>query len=117
MEISFFDSDDVAVPPEETRILALDAELWPDGQRVTVEVQITPFQQRPDLHIYIHDEQGHELASTSAIQIQQPHIGFTLHLRLPEAQSGSKVSAFLVYPNPTYDLGIVDRAHCTIDIS
>jgi len=37
MEISFFDSEDVPVPPEETRILALDAELWFDGIRVTNE--------------------------------------------------------------------------------
>jgi hypothetical protein len=37
MGISVFDSEAVPVPPEETRILALDAELWPDGRRVTSE--------------------------------------------------------------------------------
>ena len=37
--------------------------------------------------------------------------------RQPEAQGGYKVSAFLVYPNPTYDLGIVDRVYRSIGSS
>jgi hypothetical protein len=110
MEISFFDSDDLPVPPRDTRIVALNAQLWPDGRRVGVEVQITPFQERPDLHIHLWDEQGHELASASAVQIRQHQIGFTLHLRQPEAHSRYQVSAFLVYPDPSHKLGVVDRA-------
>lgn len=110
MEISIFDSDDVPVPPSDTRIAALNAQLWPDGRRVAVEVQITPFQERPDLHIHLWDEQGHEVASTSAVQIRQHKIGFTLHLRQTEARSPYQVSAFLVYPDPSYKLGVVDHA-------
>jgi hypothetical protein len=114
MEISFFDSDDIPVPPQETRIVSLNAELWPDGRRVGVEVQITPFQERPDLHIYIQNAQGQELASASAVQIRQPHIGFTLHLRGPEAHGLYQVSALLVYPDPSPKLGVVDHATTTV---
>jgi hypothetical protein len=114
MEIDFFDSDELPVPPGDARILSLDAQLWPDGRRVGVEVEITPFQERPDLHIHIHTEQGQELASTSAIQIRQHHIAFTLHLRQPEAHGNWRVSAFLVYSDPSGDLGIVDRASTAV---
>jgi len=114
MEIGFFDPHDVPVAPQDTRIVSLSAQLWPDGRRVGVEVQITPFQERPDLHIHIQDEQGWELASASAIQIRQHRIGFTLHLRQPKAHGPWQASAFLVYPDPSDALGIVDRATTTV---
>ena len=54
MEIHFHDPSEAPLPPGETRISAVRAEPWPDGRRVSVEVEITPFQQRPNLHISIH---------------------------------------------------------------
>ena len=116
MEIDFLDSDELPVPPQDTRIVSLNAQLWPDGRRVGVEVQITPFQQHPDLHILIQDEQGRELASASAVQIRQHRITFTLHLRQTETQGCCQVSAFLVYADPEHKLGVVDRAAAAMKV-
>jgi hypothetical protein len=116
MEITFHDPDDLPRPPDETRIRALSAEPWPDGRRVGVEVQITPFQERPNLHVCICDAQGREVASAGAMQILQQQIGFTMHLRHPETSGQYKVSVSLAYPDPDLELGVVDQAQTSFEI-
>jgi hypothetical protein len=50
--------------PEETRITLLTAEPYPDGYRLRVNIEVTPFQKRPHLEIR-SDASDHEIASTS----------------------------------------------------
>jgi len=116
MEITFHDPSDSPLPPDRVRIRALSAEPWPDGRRVAVEVQLTPFQQRPNLHLSILDAQGREVASVGAMQILQKQIGFTLHLRQPETRGRYIVTAQLAYPDPELDLGVVDQAEAAFEI-
>jgi hypothetical protein len=49
MTMDFFFPDDLTprLPPEETHILDLRAEPYPDRGRVRVNMEITPFQTRP----------------------------------------------------------------------
>jgi hypothetical protein len=108
MEIGFTDPDQAPLPPEDTHILSLAAAPSSGGQRVDVHVKITPFQQRPNLHVCIYDERGKEVASVGAIQILQTQLGFTLHLRQPETTGRYMVRAYLIYPD--IDLGVVDEA-------
>jgi len=116
MEIRFHDPSDAPLPPRETRIRALSVEPWPDGRRLAVEVQITPFQQRPNLHVSVYDAQGREVASLGAMQILQTQIGFTLHLRQPDTRGQYTVAAHLAYPDPDLDLGVVHRVESTFEI-
>ena len=116
MEITFHDSGEAPVPPAQTRIRALSAEPWPDGRRVAVDVEITPFQQRPDLRVSICDADGLEVASVAAIQIRQTQIGFTLHLRQPDTRGHYQVTALIAYPDPDLDLGVVDQAETAFEI-
>jgi hypothetical protein len=108
MEIRFHDPDETPLPPQETRISALQVEPWPDGHRIAVDVQITPFQQRPNLHVLIYDEQGEEVASVAAMQILQRRLGFTLYLRSADTRGRYTVEAHLGYPDPDLNLGVVD---------
>ena len=117
MEIVFHDPDEVPLPPNETRIRSLSAEPWSDGRRVNVTVEITPFQQRPNLYIGIYDVQGQELASVGAMQLRQKQVAFTLHLRQSDTRGQYKVSARLVYPDPDLNLGVVDQAESAFEIS
>ena len=112
MEIQFHDPSQVPLPPGETHIRALSAEPWTDGHRVAVKVQITPFQERPNLHISIYDAQGQEVASVGAIQIRQHQIGYTIHLRQAETSGRYTGVAYLAYP----DLGVVDQAEISFEI-
>jgi hypothetical protein len=116
MEIVFHDPGEMSLPPNETRIRSLSAEPWPDGRRVDVTVEITPFQQRPNLHIGIYDVHGQEIASVGAMQIHQKQVAFTLHLRQSDTRGRYKVSACLVYPDLDLDLDIVDQAESAFEI-
>jgi hypothetical protein len=116
MEKRFHDPSDTPLPPSDTRIRALTVEPWPDGRRVAVNVQITPFQQRPNLHINVYDAQGREVASLGAMQILQTQIGFTLHLRQPDTRGQYTVAAHLAYPDPDLNLGVVHWIESSFEI-
>lgn len=115
MELTFHDAGKAPLPPNEIQILALSAEPWSDGRRVGVEIEISPFQQRPNMHISIHDAQGHEVASVGAMQIRETQIAYTLHLRQPATTGQYRVLAHVAYADP--DLGIVGQAETTFDLA
>ena len=117
MEIKLHDAYELPRPPGETRFRSLRAEPWPDGRRVAVQVQLTPFQRRPNLHISISDAQGREVASLTAIQILQPDVGFTLHLRQADTHGQYTVAARIAYPDPDLNLGVVDQAETAFEIT
>jgi hypothetical protein len=114
MEITFHDANEAPQAPSDTRIIVLSAEPWPDGHRVSVQVQLTPYQQRPNLHISICDAQGQEKASVGAVHIRQTQIAFTIHLRHLDTAGQYRVVAYVAYADP--DLGIVDQAETTFEI-
>jgi hypothetical protein len=115
MEVTFHDPTEAPLPPRETHIIALRAEPWSDARRVGVEIEITPFQQRPNLHVAIFDGSGAEVAAVGAMQIRQKQIGFTIHLRQPDTSGRYTVSAYLAYADP--EIGVVDEAQTTFEIS
>ena len=48
----FFPEDNLQrATPEETHITSLTAEPYPDGERVRVNIEMTPFQIRPYLEV------------------------------------------------------------------
>ena len=114
MGITFFDTSETPLPPSEVRILALSAEPWPDGRRLSVAIETAPFQQRPNLHIGVYDSDGQEVASAGAMQIRERQIELTIHLRRDETKGQYQVSAYLAYADP--GLGLVDQAQTTFEI-
>ncbi|HEY4691276.1 MAG TPA: hypothetical protein VIK33_18350 [Anaerolineae bacterium] len=78
--IHFFENaDDSPRPPEEVRILHVRAEVSPDGRRVAVSVELTPFFQKPDFDVTLL-RGGEEVRSTSVVGAMQPQTQLTLHL-------------------------------------
>jgi hypothetical protein len=116
-ELRFHDASEAPLPPQETRIEALRIEPWPDGHRVVVALQISPFQQRPNIHVGIYDKDGREVASVSAIQTLQRHLSFTLHLRAADTRGAYTLQAHVVYPDPDLNLGMVDCVEAAFEIS
>jgi hypothetical protein len=84
--------------PEETRITALAAEPYPDGYRVRVNIEITPFQKRPHLEVMLRDASNAEIASTSIIEPMTWKIEFTMHVR-GELNNPYTLEARLFYPD------------------
>ena len=89
--------------PEETRITSLTATPYPDGYRLHVNIEMTPFQTRPHLEVVLSDADQEEVASTSIVEPLGWKIEFTMHIR-GELNNPYTVEAKLFYPDgPTSD--------------
>ncbi len=84
--------------PEETRITSLSAEPYPDGYRLRVNLEMTPFQKRPHLEVTLKDANGDEIASSSIVEPMSWKIEFTMHIR-GELNNPYTLQASLFYPD------------------
>jgi hypothetical protein len=97
VDIFFQDPSDIPLPPEEVHIRKLNAEPWPDGQRVRIYLEISPFQIRPNGEISVTDSNGEEVASLSIVETIDPKMEMTIHLRGRQARGEYTVSATIFY--------------------
>lgn len=97
MDIFFHDPSDIPLPPEEVHIRKLAARPYPDGRRVRVTLEISPFQKRPSAEIRIQNAAGHTLASVTIIETIDPRMEMTLHLRGPQTVGEHIAKAELFY--------------------
>lgn len=72
-------------PQDDIKILALDAEPYPDGRRVRVKLVLSPFLQGPNAEINLSNHDDELLASINIVNIFIPENEFTLHI--PEIKS------------------------------
>ncbi|MCJ7823691.1 MAG: hypothetical protein MUP44_02205 [Anaerolineales bacterium] len=105
MFIQIEDSAGAPVPPEEVRIQSVHIDPYPDGKRIRVSLELTPFQVPPDLDVIVLDQDGGESVSMSIISAATPELSFTAHLRGDSLSSSYQLSARLIYA----ELGEIDR--------
>ena len=84
--------------PEETRITSLTAEPYPDGYRLRVNIEMTPFQQRPHLEVVLNDANREEVASSTIVEPLGWKIEFTMHIR-GDLHNPYTLEARLFYPD------------------
>ena len=84
--------------PQETHITALTAVPYPDGQKVRVDIEITPFQTRPYIEVSLTDANGDQVATASIVEPMSWKLEFTMHLRGATA-SPFTLEARLSYPD------------------
>src|SRR3990172_4958331 len=95
----FFPEDNLnRMTPQETRITSLSAEPYPDGYRLRVNIEITPFQKRPSLEVLLTDSDGNEVASSSIVEPMSWKLEFTMHIR-GELKNPYTLVAKLFYPD------------------
>jgi hypothetical protein len=95
----FFPEDNLdRMTPEETRITSLSAEPYPDGRRLHVNIEMTPFQQRPHIDVTLKDGNGNEDQTTNIVEPMSWKIEFTMHIR-GELKNPYTLSAKLFYPD------------------
>jgi hypothetical protein len=98
----FFDSVEAnPLPPEEVRITGMTAETYPEGQRVRVTIEMTPFQQRPWLELVLLDSAGEEVTTANIIEPLNYKIVLTLHIRKDDPAGVYSLHARLFYPEQT----------------
>lgn len=100
MTMDFFFPEDHLdrATPEETRITSLSAEPYPDGYRLRVNIEMTPFQKRPHLEVALTNGAGDEVASASIVEPLTWKIEFTMHIR-GGLQNPYSLEATLFYPD------------------
>ena len=107
MEFFLSDPDVVRFPPIDTRLVDLQAEPDPDGKRLRVVLDLTPFQQKPCIDLTLTDSTGEIAATTSIVEPVAYKLDLTLHIRRPPTDATDRftLAATLYYP----DLGEVDH--------
>ena len=102
------------LPPKETRLLDLRAEPYPDGQRIKVNLELTPFAEKPYVDLHLTDPAGAPVASASIVEPVAWKLELTLHIRKSTPDAGKyTLLASLLYP----DLGEIDRRQITLELS
>jgi hypothetical protein len=75
------------MPPESVSIRKLRAIPLPDMKRVTVEMELSPFVEHPNLDISILSPEGEMVANMFVIEAREQVMTLTLHLRQPEPEA------------------------------
>jgi hypothetical protein len=102
MDINFFESSDVPQPKDKIKIEKLEAKPYPDGWRVKVVVEVTPFQVRPNLEIRVKTAEGRVVSELSVIETMHRHMEFTIHIRGVSSPVGAYAAEVdLFYDTPT----------------
>jgi hypothetical protein len=104
MFIQIEDPSEAPVPPEQVRFRSLDIHPYPDGGRVKLTFDLTPFQSAPDLGIEVFDQSGQEVASLVVIGAHTHQLELTAHLRPRDPADKYNLKANLSYE----ELGQVD---------
>jgi hypothetical protein len=112
VNLTFFGMDEIPLPPEEIRFRSVKLEPCPDGRRVRLWVEITPFQQRPTMDITLEDPHGQETATASVIEPMMNRLELTLHLS--RAMELGDYTAYLVLGYPESEPA--DRAKATFKL-
>jgi hypothetical protein len=111
MEFFLIDPNIERLPPTDTRLLDLRGDPYPDGKRLRVALEITPFLKRPSIELTLTDPSGEQAALASVIEPMAWKLELTLHNRIPDPVAGTyNLTATLTYP----DLGEVDRRSLSI---
>ncbi|MBI3159227.1 MAG: hypothetical protein HYZ26_06480 [Chloroflexi bacterium] len=130
MDIFFADPDAVPLPPEEMEILMLEIAPYPEGKRVGLRFQITPFQKRPNIEVTLFNPAGRIVSQLSVVEAMEARMDFTMHIRESQPQGEYRARMRLFYadldsyvppegadPDPSRILDETDRTVATREIS
>ncbi|MEW5986095.1 MAG: hypothetical protein AB1791_05640 [Chloroflexota bacterium] len=117
MRIDFYD-DPLEAPRsrEEVRIRRLSAQVYPDGRRVAITFDLTPFLERPSLAVTLTNAQGEAAGSMTVIETLDRHFSLTLHIRDKDPAGTYRLDTFLYYNSPETGKVIVDSQTTTFNI-
>ena len=99
MEINLFnDANLVPQPKHKVKIEEFRASPYPDRFRVKVTINLTPFQERPNLVITARHSDGREVSDLDVIATMHYDNEFTMHIRGLDDPTGEySLSAELYY--------------------
>ncbi len=97
----YLDNNPNLKPRHEVRIEKLDAEPLPDGRRIKVQIEVTPFRERPSFEIALLDAAQRRVGGTTVIEAMTFRMEFILHLRdVTQPEGDYELHAALYYEDP-----------------
>lgn len=81
MNVFFHDDNQYPKPKDEVKIEAVELVVYPDRFRVYVAIRVSLFQERPNLLLYVRDQDGRTVAELNIIETMHHDMEFTMHLR------------------------------------
>lgn len=87
-DLFFFEAAEAPQPRDEIRITELTASPYPDGSRVRITINLTPFLERPNLELSAQKVDGPVVAEMSVIETMHHVLEFTMHIRGVETLAG-----------------------------
>jgi len=81
VDLKLVDPQDVPRPRDEVRLRKLAATPLADGRRVRVEVELTPFLERPNLDLEVVGADGEPLARATVVEADSPVFSLTMHVK------------------------------------
>lgn len=103
--MSFFNIDPSIkrFPPEKVHFRSLVGSLDPEGKKVRVQLELTPFQKSPFIELTISDSEKNELSTSTIVEPVFWKQELTMHLRSdPPAGSSLKLIARVYYPDTEF---------------
>jgi hypothetical protein len=101
LDIFFQDPNAIPLPPAEVRVKDFRAAPWQDNRRVSIYLEVTPFQKRPNAELTIANPSGQVVAQASIIETMVPNLELTLHLRGPVETGAFTASVTVFYVQPS----------------
>jgi hypothetical protein len=96
MELKLFSPEETPKPRAEIKVEAVRVTPYPDGWRVKLNIDITPFQERPSLEIYLRRDDK-PIAELSVIETMHRQMEFTLHVRGVTSAAGNYEAEVTLY--------------------
>ncbi len=108
MDIFFVDPSETPLPPDEVRIRRVEVQVWPDGRKLKVSLELDPFQKRPSAELRVISPSAHEAASAEVIEMMIRHVELNLHLR-GEIEIGEHTLNVTLFYAQMPEQGVVDQ--------
>lgn len=97
MDIFFQDPNEIRLPPEEVRLRELQVTPQPNGSKVKIYLELSPFKKRPNVEVTITAASGKEVAHASILEAMLHKMEFTMHLREPVPGSQYNIETTIYY--------------------
>lgn len=112
MEIQFFDNrDDAPKNRDDVRILRARTEMAPEGRRVAVDMELTPFIERPTIEIRLVNDRGESAGLTNIIESLDRIIRVVMHMRdkTPAEQYQAQIRIYYAHIDENMKRQMVDE--------
>jgi len=116
MQIQFFDNPlETPKSREDVRLNDLGLYVYPDGRRVAVGFNLTPFLEKPCIEVRVVNERGEAAGWLNVIETIETNFSLTMHLRDKEPTQRYEVTAVVYYATPETERMDVHKLVKTFD--